>query len=587
MNDSTIFDKTAAGDEAIREKTRLVQRNLRLVLVLVNGIADVASLKRSLGDPAMVESALEELERLGLIESEEACARRLVQSERERVPAAVVEERPLIEAQTVFDEELAQQVQVRAAAVPPPVAKEPPKPKVSPLTAIPNWIEGLRSSRARAQEEALYERAYGSEHNSHEYADPVSIDPSMAPLPPERKPLVKLGTLIKGSLIALVVVLGSLALFYPYESHQPAAEARLSAMLGDGVRVGSLRVTFLPPSVVLDQVSVGMPPYAEARSIRLLPALGFLTGASDFRSVEVEGLRIREGMLAHTGRWFLPSAMVDASIGHIRFAGATLDLGGHVITGLSGEIRTADGVKQMIVHAADDKVEVTAVPKGEGVAIQATALNMQLPFQPNLDCTRIDVQGELMPGRLDLQKVEALLYDGSLVGKGNLTWSATSAGVSLTAKVDHLATGRFLGSLGGGRLVDGETALDVVVSGSAPLLAELDRTMRIDGDFKVTHGNLKLDLVEAVRSKAPVRGGQMRFETFAGSLASDASRVRLNNLRLTAGFLRAGGQVAFSRGNGALSGALRVDMRGGAAEGAGAALTLEGSTDNPVLRGSH
>ena len=583
MNDSTIFDKTAAGDEAIREKTRLVQRNLRLVLVLVNGIADVASLKRSLGDPAMVESALEELERLGLIESEEACARRLAQ--RDRGTVAVVEERPLIEAQTVFDEELAQQVQVRAAPVAIPLDEDVPKAKGSPLAAIPNWIEGLRSSRARAQEEALYERAYGSEHNGHEYADPVSIDPTMAPLPPERRPLIKVGTLIKGGLAALVAILFALALFYPYESHQPAAERRLAEMLGDTVRIGALRVTFLPPAVVLDQVSVGTPPYIEARSIRLLPALGFLGSSSDFRAVEIEGLRVKEGVLTHTGRWFLPSSMIDANIGRVSFAGASLDLGGHVINGLSGELRTAEGLKQIVVHGADGKVEVTAVPQGNGLSIQATATAMQLPFQPYLECTRMDIRGELTPGRFDMQKIEALLYDGALDGRGSLSWSQASAGINLSLNAERLAAGRLLAGIGGGRLIEGQAALEVVVSGSAPLLAELDRAMRVDGEFKVTHGNMKLDLVEAVRSKAPVRGGQMRFESLTGSLASDASRVRLGNLRLTAGFLRGGGQVAVQRGNGALSGSLRVDMRGGA-EGAGAALGLEGSTDSPVLRGS-
>jgi len=581
MNDSTIFDKTTAGDEAIREKTRLVQRNLRLVLVLVNGIADVASLKRSLGDPVMVESALEELERLGLIESEEACAKRLAQLDDEKL--ASPDERPLVEAQTIFDEELATQIQIRAVPAAVPRDDDSPKARNSPLAAIPNWIEGLRTSRARAQEEALYERAYGSEGRDHEFADPVSIDPSMAPLPPEHRSRIRPGTLVKYGLASLLGLLVVVVLLYPYANYQPDAEKRLTEMLGDTAKVGSLHVNFLPPAVVLDQVSVGVPSYAEARSIRLTPDWSFLLGGSHFRKVEVEGLRLQEGVLPNLGRWFMPSSMVDASIGNIVFSAASVDFGGYLLGGLAGHITVADGLKQLVVRAAEGKVEVEIVPKASGVVIRATALGWQTPFRPQLDCTRLDLEGELSPGRLEIQKAEALLYDGSLVGKGVLTWSSASANVNVTAELEHLAAARFLPGIGAGRLIEGDAAARVSVVGSAARVNELDKTMRIDGDFKITHGSLKLDLVEAMRSKAPVRGGQMRFESFAGSIASDANKVRLGNLRLTAGFLRGAGQLAVNRQDGALAGSIRLDMRGGI-EGTGAGLVLEGSTERAVLR---
>ena len=583
MNDSTIFDKTTAGDEAIREKTRLVQRNLRLVLVLVNGIADVASLKRSLGDPAMVESALIELERLGLIESEEACAKRLAQLDDEKLVSP--DERPLVEAQTVFDEELATQIQVRAVPAVVPRDEEPPKAKNSPLAAIPNWIEGLRTSRARAQEEALYERAYGGEGMDHAYADPVSIDPSMAPLPPERRFPIRPGVLVKRGLAVLSVLVIALVVFYPYENYQPDAEKRLTEMLGDTVKVGSLQVTFLPPAIVLDQVSVGAPAYAEASRIRLLPAWTFLFSGWQFRKVELDGLRLKEGVLPHLGGWFKTSSMGDVEVGRVAFTGASIDFGGRAITGLFGDFSPADGISQLTVGAAEGKVHVDVVPKANGVALRALAMGWQTPFQPSLDLTRLDLQGELSPGRFDIQKVEALLYDGSLVGKGGMAWSASTASVNVNAEVEHLASARLLAGMGAGRLLDGDADGKLSVSGSGVRIDALDTVARIDGDFKIAHGSLKLDLVEAMRSKMPVRGGQMRFESFAGTVASDAGKVRLNNLRLTAGFLRGGGQAVVSRQDGALSGAIRLDMRGGA-EGTGGSLTLDGSTDRPVLRPS-
>ena len=72
MRDELVFSKTRAGEDAVQERTRLVQRNLRMVLILVDGVVSVAGLKQEVGDPAMVESALAELESMGLIESPEA-----------------------------------------------------------------------------------------------------------------------------------------------------------------------------------------------------------------------------------------------------------------------------------------------------------------------------------------------------------------------------------------------------------------------------------------------------------------------------------------------------------------------------------
>lgn len=81
MNDEQVFFKTPAGEDAVRERTRLVQRNLRMVLILVDGVIDAAALKNKVGDAAMVDSALAELNRMGLIETAEVRAARTAGAE--------------------------------------------------------------------------------------------------------------------------------------------------------------------------------------------------------------------------------------------------------------------------------------------------------------------------------------------------------------------------------------------------------------------------------------------------------------------------------------------------------------------------
>ncbi len=67
MDPNLIYAKTPTGDEAVRQSTRVVQRNLRMVLVLVDGKVSVAELSAKIGNPRLVESALRELEEGGYI----------------------------------------------------------------------------------------------------------------------------------------------------------------------------------------------------------------------------------------------------------------------------------------------------------------------------------------------------------------------------------------------------------------------------------------------------------------------------------------------------------------------------------------
>ena len=68
MDSKTAYRKTPAGEEAVRHRTRLMQRNLRMVLILVDGISSVESIAKKTGDHLLTENAIRELEKAGLIE---------------------------------------------------------------------------------------------------------------------------------------------------------------------------------------------------------------------------------------------------------------------------------------------------------------------------------------------------------------------------------------------------------------------------------------------------------------------------------------------------------------------------------------
>ena len=68
IDPNLVFAKTSTGEEAMMQRTLLVQRNLRMVLILVDGNATVAELCDKTGNTPATQNALLELERKGFIE---------------------------------------------------------------------------------------------------------------------------------------------------------------------------------------------------------------------------------------------------------------------------------------------------------------------------------------------------------------------------------------------------------------------------------------------------------------------------------------------------------------------------------------
>ena len=67
MDKFLVYVKTPIGDEAVRQSTHVVKRNLRMVLVQVDGKLSVAELSTKIGNRQLVEAALRELESDGFI----------------------------------------------------------------------------------------------------------------------------------------------------------------------------------------------------------------------------------------------------------------------------------------------------------------------------------------------------------------------------------------------------------------------------------------------------------------------------------------------------------------------------------------
>jgi hypothetical protein len=74
-SEELIYTKTDSGENAIQQRNRVLQRNVRMVLILVDGHSSVADLGRKIGNVELVEEALRELEEGGFIERKDPASR--------------------------------------------------------------------------------------------------------------------------------------------------------------------------------------------------------------------------------------------------------------------------------------------------------------------------------------------------------------------------------------------------------------------------------------------------------------------------------------------------------------------------------
>lgn len=589
MNDELIFVKTASGEDAVRDRTRLVQRNLRMVLILVDGLTKVSALKQKAGDPAMIETALAELERIGLIESTEARGSRQASAVTDALSIAAVhteaadaeayEDFPTVD--TVFEEIAPPASSVGTATVVPIDALPPPMTAyVRPAGASEGWFTRMRKRWHQLREERAYEKAYGT---------PSAQEPIA---PPPRRRLgrkIRFAPIMLAALIAAAVFGVARVVLYPYDEYRPAIEAHLTRMLGDEVGVGNISLVFAPvPTFTVDKVVVGRDADATAERISLVPNPGFIFGGQPIRAARVDGLQIRESAIGKLGKWFLPGTMGEFQVDRIDVANLVLDLGWVKLRGLTGTLRPArSGVASFTGRLGEGDFEFEASPASAGLAVSARAGQWVVPVNPPLQVAALDFTGTLAPGSLVVTKVDARLFDGLISGNGVLAWDS-SPRMALDLTMKHVAAVKLLDALHAPTLISGELNGQLQYATSAPSSRWLGPNAKATGNVTVARGSLKkIDLAAALKTSGqrggPHRGGETGFEDLVGKFSLEAGSVRIADVRLSSGLMLASGQAAVARDTGLITGSAHVEMRG-TARAPRATMSIGGNAADPELR---
>ncbi len=601
MDANLIYIKTPSGEEAVRQRTRVVQRNTRMVLILVDGKSSVGELCEKTGNPQLVEAALLELERDGMIQPQ---LERDSLWDQSRKVAEEIKEAAL--KRLAKEEEAASQpLPTDLKPLPPPTIAEPFS--VGPLSISP------QSSYPPAPSSLAPFSTFGGEPADVAAPPPVtppptadsgkggvfsglmrrddSADDSIKPirrgraLPYISLPLAAaLGTL--GLLLLLVLVF----VFYPYGRHRPQIEAGLTQILGQPVRIADIHASFTPmPVIVLESVSVGDKDTTRAARIRLVPeVLSMLGSRVAFSSVEIDSGVIADDTMARLVTSVEAAFRTDApaTVRSLSFNRLRLSLLGLSLGGLHGQISaTTLESDRGVLFVNDDRSFRLVFKIGtpsltadfEGFAWQAVE---DSPY-------RFDsVSGQLVwDGRsLSIRQFDARIFDGAVEGQLLLERGSQPV-LSGDIRIRHMTLARLASTMGYPNQFEGELAGSLKFSGSAAEWGRVVPQLAGEGDFALQRGVLGgFDLVEAVRraGKGSVSGGSTRFEQMTGKLGVSPGSIRLSNIALASGALRSGGDLEIAA-DGRLAGRLNVEMRG-TASALRASLATSGSLKSPVLQ---
>ncbi len=533
MDQNLIYAKTPSGDEAVRQSTRVVQRNLRMVLVQVDGKLTVAELATKIGNPKMVEQSLQELEEGGFIA-------------------------PVLEAASVW-EEAKRKIAERAALAPAsqfstfgPREASAASPGASDSRgsdsgSIPSVFSTFgRSAVPPEDPEAEEERSLIEKLSGALSISESSVEPTAPPR--QFKPIM----LVWGLLGAIVLALLGLFLF-PYNNYRQDVEAALARAFVAPVKVESIGFSPLPrPGLVIRGVSVGGRDESNISEIRLAsPFALFGGGQKALTGMAIVGLRFTADQLAALSA--APSGAVSGMlVTQASLQNAAIVAGGGALEGLAGDIffKPAGGLEKLSLRNEDRSLRIEALPSALGLALTVEAHGWKpLADRPYI-FESLQAKGLLQKGKLVFQDVDTSFLGGLLRGTFLADWNGGLA-VAADAALTRLSASRTAELFASPLKLEGELGGNIKLRGAAAdwnaLPAAIEGTLDIDLSRGILHG---LDLGEAARRGGgrSTRGGQTKFERLKGYLRFAGGEATGSDIKLSAGLMAAEGQFGVRKG---------------------------------------
>lgn len=531
MDAKLVFVKTPLGDEAVRQSTRVVQRNLRMVLVQVDGKLSVAELSAKIGNPRLVEGALRDLEEGGFIAPKQGAAAVLGREEN-KAPVSTAE-------------------------------------KVSAISQFSSFGGGSRV--AAAQNSAVPASMISHFSSFGKPILPASGQPSQ--MPPalarkqEREHLAErfdLGDKQRSLFstrwlwalpVGLLAFLVLFVLLYPYEHLRPQIELATSRLLQSPVHVESVGISFWPrPALTLGGVTLGDAGEGTIELVRVASPLSLLGSEHHVLSgIDVIGATLPADFLVSSRLFKMPVSPVEGrlQIKQLSFSKLNVTARDLAIRDLSGElVFKADGsVEKAAFQNIDLGIRFAATPTSEGVLLDIEGFGWK-PLGASLGFDSLQAKGLLQKGKLVVQSFDTTFLNGILKGSWLLDWSGDGLAMAGDASLQRLDCRKMSVALVPTLKLEGELGGSLRLRATGKDWDGLWHGLEARLDADITRGVLHgVDLGEAVRGGAGyiVRSGSTKFDRLRTSLIIDSRQVSGRDVQMSAGMLTANGQFVIGR----------------------------------------
>lgn len=520
MDPKLVYVKTPTGNEAVRQRAHVVERNLRMVLLQVDGKLNIAEMTTKIGNAQLVEDALRELEEGGFIA-------------------------PAMDGVSFWEEGNRQAGADQLTEL----------SEFSTFCQKPvNSFEGANSISVTKRFSSFGKPIFPGSRNKTAW--PVMVKQSAAPgiANQESKRLFSLFRWGMFILAALSGLLLCCAFFYPYASLIPVFEASASRFLQTPVSIAHVGMTFSPwPRLTLKDIKLGEFADSQIDTIHIVSPLSLLSrGQLRISSVEIIGAAMSANRIGAFPFFSLrhDSVKNEFSIQKIMISQSQITIRDLTLRDLAGVINfNSDGsVENASFEAVDRSIQLSTVPTAQGIALKVNGRGWK-PFGNTISLDSLQAVGLLQKDRLLIQNLDTTFLGGILKGTWLFDWSngLVIAGDATLTRLDcRQVSAIFAPSL----KLEGELGGTLRLRAAGNDWESMWQSVEATFNAEVTRGILTgIDLGEAARRGAGFvsRAGSTKFDRLRTMLTITPRQINGRDVLLSAGMMTASGQFVANR----------------------------------------
>ena len=396
-----------------------------------------------------------------------------------------------------------------------------------------------------------------------------------------RKPL-PWAKIVFGLVVMALLSVIVLPYVWPLQEYIAPLEQRLSAQLKQPVHIGGLKAASLPPTLQLQNVTVGAEKEVKVGSVVLnFDLIALLSqvksiGNAELSDISIEGRQIEKQLKS------LKALGGDANfpIRHISLQRMKIVTDEITLPVLSGIADTdAQGTfARVSIHSEDNKIGIDLQPEQGHWQLGVSLKESSLPMLSGYPFSDFSAKGEVGDGEVNFTELYGHIYGGILLGSAKLNWrKGWQLQGRLEAKTFEL--NKMFHQYG----IDGDMFGEGTFSFAGAKLSQLGDAPHLEASFTVNRGTINgFDMVETARllSRENMVGGRTHFEELTGTVLIENHTRRFRQIKIGSGMLQAGGSFDVSQGN-QLSGSFNAEIKMRAGNNL---LTLYGTLSEPKLR---